>query len=321
MLEGNKMALVTTKEMFKRAYEGKYSIGAFNVDNLETFQAVIQAAKETKSPVIIQITENVIKYLGITYLNHMVQAAVEDTGVEVALHLDHGRSVEICKYCVDHGFTSVMIDASAYDFEKNIEMTKEVVEYAHERGVVVESELGAIDGKEEDIDVSDKYGRFTHPQDVVEFVTRTGIDSLAIAIGTAHGAYKFKPGQIPSLRFDILEEIEEKLPGFPIVLHGSSSVPKERLALINKYGGDMAESIGVPEKLLTEASHHAVCKINVGTDLRVAFTGEIRKVFFEQPKEYEIRKYTTPAREAVKEMVKDKMINVFECAGHAVMDK
>ena len=214
-----------------------------------------------------------------------------------------------------------MIDASAYDFEENIRQTKEVVEYAHAHGVVVESELGAIDGVEEDLVVNDKYGRFTHPADVVEFVTRTGIDSLAIAIGTAHGAYKFKPGEKPQLRFDILDEIEEKLPGFPLVLHGSSSVPKERLALVNTYGGQMAESIGVPEELLTKASHHAVCKINVGTDLRVAFTGEIRKVFFTQPKEYEIRKYTTPAREAVKEMVKDKMIIVFESAGHAVMDK
>lgn len=315
------MALVTTKEMFKRAYEGNYAIGAFNVDNLETFQAVIEAAKNTKSPVIIAITENVIKYFGISYLRHMISAAVEDTGCEVALHLDHGRSVEICKYCIDNGFTSVMIDASAYDFEKNIEITKEVVEYAHARGVVVESELGAIAGMEEDIDVNDKYGRFTHPADVVEFVSKTGIDSLAIAIGTAHGAYKFKPGQKPQLRFDILDEIEQQLPGFPLVLHGSSSVPQERLALVNQYGGQMPQAIGIPEELLRKASQKAVCKINVGSDLRVAFTGEIRKVFFTQPAEFEIRKYTTPARKAVQEMVEDKMKNVFCCAGHAIIEK
>ena len=315
------MALVTTKEMFERAYKGNYSIGAFNVDNLETFQAVIAAANETKSPVIIAITENVIKYFGISYLRHIIEAAVEETGVEVALHLDHGKSIEICKYCIDNGFTSVMIDASAKDFEENIKITKEVVEYAHAKGVVVESELGAIAGIEDDIDINDKYGQFTHPDDVVEFVTRTNIDSLAIAIGTAHGAYKFKPGQIPHLRFDILDEIEEKLPGFPLVLHGSSSVPQDRLALINQYGGKMKEAIGIPEDLLNKASKKSVCKINVGSDLRVAFTGEIRKFFFTQPEEFEIRKYTTPARNAVKEMVKDKMINVFCCAGHGVYSK
>ncbi|MBQ4060637.1 MAG: ketose-bisphosphate aldolase [Bacilli bacterium] len=311
------MPLVTTKSMFERAYKEHFSVGAFNVDNLETFQAVIEAAHETKSPVIIAITENVIKYFGITYLRHAIQAAIDEYDVEVALHLDHGRSVEICKYCIDNGFTSVMIDASAYDFEENIRQTIEVVEYAHAKGVVVESELGAIAGIEDDLDVNDKYGQFTHPSDVVEFVKRTNIDSLAIAIGTAHGAYKFKPGQKPQLRFDILEEIEEQLPGFPLVLHGSSSVPQDRLALINQYGGNMKEAIGIPEELLNKASKKSVCKINVGSDLRVAFTGEIRKVFFTQPEEFEIRKYTTPARKAVKEMVTDKMINVFCCAGHA----
>jgi len=311
------MPLVTTKSMFERAYKEHFSVGAFNVDNLETFQAVIEAAHETKSPVIIAITENVIKYFGITYLRHAIQAAIDEYDVEVALHLDHGRSVEICKYCIDNGFTSVMIDASAYDFEENIRQTIEVVKYAHAKGVVVESELGAIAGIEDDLDVNDKYGQFTHPSDVVEFVKRTNIDSLAIAIGTAHGAYKFKPGQKPQLRFDILEEIEEQLPGFPLVLHGSSSVPQDRLALINQYGGKMKEAIGIPEELLNKASKKSVCKINVGSDLRVAFTGEIRKVFFTQPEEFEIRKYTTPARKAVKEMVKDKMINVFCCAGHA----
>lgn len=313
------MALVTTKDMFKRAYEGRYSIGAFNIDTLDTFQAVIEAAKEEKSPVIIQITENVRKYIGPTYLMAIVRAAVKDTGCEIALHLDHGKSVEICKQCVDDGFTSVMIDASAYDFETNIKMTKEVVEYAHKHGVVVESELGAITGIEDDSTVDDKYGHFTHPDDVVEFVKRTGIDSLAVAIGTAHGAFKYKPGEKPALRFDILEEIEQRLPNFPLVLHGSSSIPKERLALVNKYGGKMAAAIGIPEPMLREASKHAVCKINVGTDLRVCWTGEVRRFFAEHPEEFEIRKYTTPAKKAVTEMVADKMKNVFGSSGHAVI--
>ena len=312
------MALVTTKSMFQRAYKEHFSVGAFNVDNLETLQAVVEAASETKSPVIIAITENVIKYFGIAYLRHAIEAAVETYGVEVALHLDHGRSIEICKYCVDNGFTSVMIDASAYDFETNIKMTREVVEYAHAHGVVVESELGAIAGIEEDLDVNDKYGRFTHPDDVVEFVTRTGIDSLAIAIGTAHGAYKFKPGQKPQLRFDILDEIEEKLPGFPLVLHGSSSVPKSRLELVNKYGGQMKEAIGIPEAMLNEASHHAVCKINVGTDLRVAYVGAMRKALYENPEKFDLKVFISPAMDAVCELVKDKMINVFGSAGHAL---
>ncbi len=314
------MPLVTTKGMFKRAYDGHYSIGAFNVDTLDTFQAVVAAAKQENSPVIIQITENVIKYIGPKYLMAITKAAVEDTGCEIALHLDHGKSVEICKTCVDMGFTSVMIDASAYDFETNIKMTKEVVEYAHKHGVVVESELGAITGIEDDSTVNDKYGHFTHPDDVVEFVGKTGIDSLAIAIGTAHGAFKYKPGQKPELRFDILEEVEKRLPGFPLVLHGSSSVPKERLALVNKYGGKMQEAIGIPEPMLREASRHAVCKINVGTDLRVCWTGEVRRYFAEHPEEFEIRKYTTPAKKAVTEMVADKMRNVFGSSGHAVSD-
>lgn len=312
------MPLVNTKEMFQRAYQGKYSVGAFNVDNLETLQAVIEAAKKEKSPVIIQITENVRKYFGPKFLMSIVRTAAEETGCEIALHLDHGKSVEICKECVDDGFTSVMIDASAYDFEKNIKMTKEVVEYAHKHGVSVESELGSITGIEDDSTVEDKYGHFTHPADVIEFVKRTKIDSLAIAIGTAHGAFKYKPGEKPQLRFDILEEIEERLPGFPLVLHGSSSVPKERLALVNKYGGKMEEAIGIPEPMLVEASKHAVCKINVGTDLRVCWTGEIRKYFVEHPEEFEIRKYTSPAKSAVTEMVADKMRNVFLSSGHAI---
>ena len=310
------MALVTTKKMFENAYKGQYSIGAFNVDTFETFQAVIEAAKLEKSPVIIQITENVIKYIGPKYLMMMTKIAGEEEGVEIALHLDHGKTVDVCKYCVDLGFTSVMIDASAYDFETNIKMTKEVVDYAHAKGVVVESELGAITGIEDDSTVEDKYGHFTHPDDVVEFVNRTGIDSLAIAIGTAHGAFKYKPGEKPSLRFDILEEIEERLPGFPLVLHGSSSVPQDKLALVNKYGGKMKEAIGIPEPMLREASRHAVCKINVGTDLRVCWTGKIREYFTLHPEEFEIRKYQGPAREDVKEMVRDKMRNVFGSSNH-----
>ena len=310
------MALVTTKKMFENAYKGQYSIGAFNVDTFETFQAVIEAAKLEKSPVIIQITENVIKYIGPKYLMMMAKIAGAEEGVEIALHLDHGKTVDVCKYCVDLGFTSVMIDASAYDFETNIKMTKEVVDYAHAKGVVVESELGAITGIEDDSTVEDKYGHFTHPDDVVEFVNRTGIDSLAIAIGTAHGAFKYKPGEKPALRFDILEEIEERLPGFPLVLHGSSSVPQDKLALVNKYGGKMKEAIGIPEPMLREASRHAVCKINVGTDLRVCWTGKIREYFTLHPEEFEIRKYQGPAREDVREMVRDKMRNVFGSSNH-----
>lgn len=312
------MSLVTTKEMFKRAYEGHYSIGAFNVDTLDTFKAVCEAAKEENSPVIIQITENVINYFGDAYLMAITKVAAE-SGIEIALHLDHGKSFEVCKRCVDLGFTSVMIDASSKSFEENIALTKEVVKYAHAHGVVVESELGSITGIEDDSTVEDKYGHFTHPDQVVEFVGKTGIDSLAIAIGTAHGAFKYKPWENPSLRFDILDEVEQKLPGFPLVLHGSSSVPKARLDLVNKYGGKLEEAKGIPEDMLKIASTKAVCKINVGTDLRVCWTGEVRKFFSENPSEFEIRKYTTPARNAVKEMVKDKMKNVFMSSNKAVL--
>src|SRR5574344_1804913 len=269
------MPLVTTKEMFSKAYKGKYAIGAFNVDNMDIMKAVLKAAQDNNSPVIIAISSGALSFIGKDYIRGLLDSAMKKITVPVALHLDHGKSVELCKKCVDLGFTSVMIDASAYDFETNIKMTKEVVEYAHAHGVVVESELGAITGIEDDSTVEDKYGHFTHPDDVVEFVNRTGIDSLAIAIGTAHGAFKYKPGEKPALRFDILEEIEERLPGFPLVLHGSSSVPQDKLALVNKYGGKMAAAIGIPEPMLREASRHAVCKINVGTDLRVCWTGEV----------------------------------------------
>ena len=311
------MPLVTTKEMFKKAYEGKYAIGAFNVDNMDIMKAVLKAAEETKSPVIIAISSGALQFIGKEYIRGLMDLAMKTVTVPVALHLDHGKSVELCKECVDLGFTSVMIDASAYDFATNIKMTKEVVEYAHAHGVVVESELGAIAGIEDDINVDDKYGHFTHPDDVIEFVSKTGIDSLAIAIGTAHGAYKFKPGQKPQLRFDILEEIEQRLPGFPLVLHGASSVPHESLEVLNKYGGKMPEAIGIPEAMLKEASEHAVCKINVGTDIRVAYVGAMRKALVENPEKFDVRVFVKPGMEAVTELVKNKLINVFNSAGKA----
>lgn len=311
------MPLVTTKEMFKKAYEDKYAIGAFNVDNMDIMKAVLKAAEETKSPVIIAISSGALQFIGKEYIRGLMDLAMKTVTVPVALHLDHGKSVELCKECVDLGFTSVMIDASAYDFETNIKMTKEVVEYAHAHGVVVESELGAIAGIEDDINVDDKYGHFTHPDDVIEFVSKTGIDSLAIAIGTAHGAYKFKPGQKPQLRFDILEEIEQRLPGFPLVLHGASSVPHESLEVLNKYGGKMPEAIGIPEAMLKEASEHAVCKINVGTDIRVAYVGAMRKALVENPEKFDVRVFVKPGMEAVTELVKNKLINVFNSAGKA----
>ena len=314
------MSLVTTKEMFEKAYKGKYAIGAFNVDNMDIMKAVLNACEKKQSPVIIAISSGALKFIGEEYIKELLVSSTKKYSIPIALHLDHGKSVELCKKCVDLGFTSVMIDASAYDFETNIKMTKEVVEYAHAHGVVVESELGSITGIEDDSTVEDKYGHFTHPDQVVEFVNRTGIDSLAVAIGTAHGAFKYKPDENPALRFDILEEIERKLPGFPLVLHGSSSVPKERLALVNQYGGKLQEAKGIPEDMLREASKRAVCKINVGTDLRVCWTGEVRKFFATFPEEFEIRKYTTPARNAVKEMVKDKMKNVFMSSGKAVVE-
>ena len=254
------MPLVTTKEMFSKAYKGKYAIGAFNVDNMDIMKAVLKAAQDNNSPVIIAISSGALSFIGKDYIRGLLDSAMKSITVPVALHLDHGKSVELCKECVDLGFTSVMIDASAYDFATNIKMTKEVVDYAHAHGVVVESELGAIAGIEDDVNVDDKYGHFTHPNDVVEFVSKTGIDSLAIAIGTAHGAYKFKPGQKPQLRFDILEEVEQRLPGFPLVLHGASSVPHAYLEVLNSNGGKMPEAIGIPEPMLNEASEHAICK-------------------------------------------------------------
>ena len=305
------MPLVTTKEMLQKAYEKGYAVGAFNVDNVDIMKAVLRAAENKKAPVIIAISSGALKFMGINYMRPMIECALKEVSVPVALHLDHGKDVELCKQCIDAGFTSVMIDASAHDFEENIRITKEVVEYAHARGVVVESELGAIAGIEDELVVDDKYGHFTHPDDVVEFVTRTNIDSLAIAIGTAHGAYKFKPGQKPQLRFDILEEIQEKLPGFPLVLHGASSVPQESLKILNSYGGKMPEAIGIPEAMLTKAAQMAVCKINVGTDLRVAYVGAFRKALAENPEKFDARVFITPAMDAITKLVEDKIENVF----------
>ena len=305
------MPLVTTKEMFKKAYEKGYAIGAFNVDNVDIMKAVLRAAENKKAPVIIAVSSGALKFIGLDYIRPVIECAMKEITVPVALHLDHGKEVELCKKCIDAGFTSVMIDASAYDFEENIRLTKEVVDYAHARGVVVESELGAIAGIEDDVIVDDKYGNFTHPADVVEFVSRTNIDSLAIAIGTAHGAYKFKPGQKPQLRFDILEEIQEQLPGFPLVLHGASSVPQESLKILNSYGGKMPEAIGIPEEMLKKAAQMAVCKINVGTDIRVAYVGAFRKALAEHPEKFDARVFITPAMDAITKLVEDKIENVF----------
>ena len=311
------MSLVTTKEMFKKAYEGKYAIGAFNVDNMDIMKAVLDAAEEKKSPVIIAISSGALAFIGEEYIKELLVCSTKKYSVPIALHLDHGKSVELCKKCVDLGFTSVMIDASSYDYETNIKMTKKVVEYAHAHGVVVEAELGAIAGIEDEVQVDDKYGCFTHPDEAVDFVSRTGIDSLAIAIGTAHGAYKFKPGQKPQLRFDILEEIEQKLPSFPLVLHGASSVPHSDLEVLNKYGGEMEEAIGIPETMLSEASKHAVCKINVGTDIRVAYVGGLRKALAENRDKFDVRVFVNPAMESVRNLIRNKLDNVFHSSGHA----
>ena len=311
------MSLVTTKEMFQKAYEGRYSIGAFNVDDIDIMQGVLDGAASVDAPVIIAVSEGAYKFMRPEYVVAAARAAGEKYDIPIALHLDHGKDMNIIKNCVDIGFTSVMIDASAYEFEENIRITKEVVEYAHARGVVVESELGAIAGIEDDVVVDDKYGAFTHPDDAVEFVKRTGIDSLAIAIGTAHGAYKFKPGQKPQLRFDILEEIEERLPGFPLVLHGASSVPQDRLEIFNQYGGQLPAAIGIPTDMLREASEHAVCKINVGTDIRVCYFGEIRRQMALKPEKFDGRSFLEPARTAVAEMVAKRITEVFGSNGKA----
>ena len=309
------MPLVTTKEMFKKAYEGGYAVGAFNVNNMEIVQAITEAAKEENAPVILQVSAGARKYANHTYLVKMVEAAVQETGLPIVLHLDHGDSFELCKSCVDGGFTSVMIDGSHLDFEDNIALAKKVADYAHDRGVVVEAELGRLAGIEDAVNVSDADAAFTDPAEVEEFVTRTGVDSLAIAIGTSHGAFKFK-GE-PKLRFDILEEVACRLPGFPIVLHGASSVNQADVATINANGGDMAGAQGVPEDMLRQAASMAVCKINIDSDLRLAFTAALRKHLFAHPNHFDPRQYLGDSRAAVKEAVRHKIVDVLGCNGKA----
>ncbi len=311
------MPLVSTKEMFEKAYKGGYAIGAFNVNNMEIIQGITEAGKELNAPLILQVSAGARKYANHTYLVKLVEAAVIETGLPIALHLDHGDSFEICKSCIDGGFTSVMIDGSHYDFEENIAVTKKVVEYAHARGVTVEGELGRLAGIEDAVNVSAEDASYTNPAQVQEFVERTGVDSLAIAIGTSHGAYKFKPGQKPQLRFDILEEVEKRLPGFPIVLHGASSVIPEYVEMINTYGGRMPDAIGIPEDMLRKAATMAVCKINIDSDLRLAMTGSVRKYLAENPAHFDPRQYLKPAREAIKGMVAHKITNVLGCEGKA----
>ena len=322
------MAIVTTKEMFKKAYEGGYAVGAFNVNNMEIVQAITEACKEEKAPVILQVSKGARAYANHTYLVKLVEAAViECPEIPIALHLDHGDSFETCKSCIDGGFTSVMIDASSKSFEENIAITKKVVEYAHDHGVVVEAELGSLAGIEDEVNVSAEAASYTRPEEVEEFVARTGGDSLALAIGTSHGAYKFTPEQCtlneqgilvpPALRFDILEEIIAKLPGFPIVLHGSSSVPQEYVEMVNTYGGKMPGAIGVPEEQLRHAAELAVCKINIDSDLRLAMTGTIRKFFAEHPDKFDPREYLKPARANIKELVRHKLVTVLGCNGKA----
>ena len=313
------MALVTTTEMFKKAYDGGYAIGAFNVNNMEIVQGITEACKEENSPVILQVSKGARSYANHTYLMKLVEAAVMDCpDIPIALHLDHGPDFETCKSCIDGGFTSVMIDASSRPFEENIEITKQVVDYAHKYGVVVEAELGTLAGIEDDVVVSAEDSSYTRPEEVEEFVRRTGCDSLAIAIGTSHGAFKFKPGTKPQLRFDVLHECEKKLPGFPIVLHGASSVPQEYVHMINTYGGAMKDAIGVPEDQLREAARSAVCKINIDSDLRLAMTGSVRKHLVECPADFDPRQYLKPARANIKELVRHKIVNVLGCSGKAL---
>ena len=311
------MPLVTSTEMFKKAYDGGYAIGAFNVNNMEIVQGITEAAKEVNAPLILQVSKGARAYANHTYLMKLVEAAVIETGLPICLHLDHGDSFELCKSCVDGGFTSVMIDASSKPFAENIEITKKVVEYAHDHGVVVEAELGTLAGVEDEVKVSAEESSYTRPDEVEEFVSKTGCDSLAIAIGTSHGAYKFKPGTKPQLRFDILEEVSKRLPGFPIVLHGSSSVPQEYVKMINENGGNMPGAIGVPEDQLRKAASMAVCKINIDSDLRLAMTGTIRKYFADHPADFDPRQYLKPARENIKELVKHKLVHVLGCDGKA----
>ena len=311
------MPLVTTTEMFKKAYEGGYAIGAFNVNNMEIIQGITEAGKELNAPLILQVSSGARKYANHTYLIKLVEAAVIETDLPIALHLDHGDTFELCKSCIDGGFTSVMIDGSHHGYEENLKLTKQVVEYAHAHGVVVEAELGQLAGIEDAVNVSAENASYTDPAQVQDFVERTGCDSLAIAIGTSHGAFKFKPGVNPQLRFDILTEVEKRLPGFPIVLHGASSVIPEYVQMINQNGGNMPDAIGIPEEMLREAAKLAVCKINIDSDIRLAMTGTIRKYFNDNPSHFDPRQYLAPARTAVKGMVAHKIQTVLGCEGKA----
>ena len=311
------MPLVGTKEMFEKAYKEGYAIGAFNVNNMEIIQGITEAAAEEKAPLILQVSNGARKYAKPIYLKKLVEAAVYDTGLPIALHLDHGDSFELCKDCIDSGFTSVMIDGSKYSFEDNIALTRQVVEYAHAHDICVEGELGTLAGIEDDVNVSAEDSSYARPDQVEEFVERTGVDSLAIAIGTSHGAYKFKPGHKPMLRFDILEEVEKRLPGFPIVLHGASSVPQEWVKVVNEFGGQMPDAIGIPEELLAKAAKMAVCKINIDSDLRLVCTASIREHLVEHPDHFDPRQYLKPARENIKELVRHKIVDVLGCNGKA----
>jgi fructose-bisphosphate aldolase class II len=311
------MPLVNTKEMLAKAYKGGYAVGAFNVNNMEIVQGITEAAAALHAPLILQASAGARKYAGNAYLVKLVEAALIEFDLTVALHLDHGADFDVCKSCVDGGFTSVMIDGSHFPFEQNIELTRKVVEYAHAHGVTVEGELGKLAGIEDDVKVHSDDALYTDPDEVEEFVKKTGVDSLAIAIGTSHGAYKFKPGQNPKLRFDILEEVSRRLPGFPIVLHGASSVPQEYVNMINRYGGRMPDAIGVPEELLRKAAAMAVCKINIDSDLRLGFTAAVRKYFAEHPDHFDPRQYLAPARDNIREIVKHKIQVVLGCEGKA----
>lgn len=323
------MAIVTTKDMFAKAYNGGYAIGAFNVNNMEIIQGITEAAMEERAPLILQVSKGARAYAKHVYLMKLIEAAIEDAeqsagfDLPIAVHLDHGDSFELCKSCIDGGFSSVMIDGSSKLYEENVKLTRQVVEYAHDHGVVVEGELGTLAGIEDEVQVSAEDSSYTRPEEVQDFVERTGVDSLAIAIGTSHGAYKFtaaqctrnEKGQLvpPPLRFDILKEVEERLPGFPIVLHGSSSVPQEFVRLINENGGRMPDAVGIPEEQLREAARMAVCKINIDSDLRLAMTASIRQYFTQHPDHFDPRQYLKPARQAIKEMVKHKLVDVLGC--------
>ena len=309
------MPIVNTKEMFKKAYEGGYAIGAFNVNNMEIIQGITEGAAMEKAPLILQVSAGARKYAKHVYLMKMIEAAVADTDLPIAIHLDHGPDFETCKSCIDGGFTSVMIDGSHFSFEENIALTKKVVDYAHDRGVTVEAELGRLAGVEDDVKVSAEDSSYTRPEEVEEFAARTGCDSLAIAIGTSHGAFKFS-GE-PQLRFDILDEVSKRLPGFPIVLHGASSVIPSYVEMINKFGGNLPGAQGVPESMLRQAAASAVCKINIDSDLRLAFTGEVRKYMAEHPDHFDPRQYLTYARDGIREMVRHKIVNVLGCNGKA----